>query len=393
MGSNGSILTLNAGSSSIKFALFDAARDLHESLHGEIENLSSVPHFHAVDDQGTVLIERRWAREDNASYTHVLDELLTFVDGHLGQERLRAVGHRIVHGGAAFSGPARLDPPTLAAIDKLSPLDPLHLPLNLAPVRAIAEARPHLPQIGCFDTAFHRTMPPVARRYGLPRAIAEQGVEVYGFHGLSYEYIAERLKTEAPHLARGRVIIAHLGSGASLCAIKAGQSIATTMGFSALDGLVMATRPGVIDPGVLLYLLRQGHDADGIEDMLYRQSGLLGVSGISGDVRTLLASDAAAAREALDLFVYRLAWEAGALVSALGGLDGLVFTAGIGEHSAEIRAAVALRLAWLGLRLDAKANGAHAGVISRGDSAVDLRVIPTNEELMIARHTRDLLAL
>jgi acetate kinase len=388
MSRTGSILILNAGSSSIKFALFDAARDLHEAVRGEIENLSSVPHFHAVDDHGRVLIERRWKPEDNASYSHVLEDLLAFAEDHLGKGGLTAVGHRIVHGGAEFTGPVRLAPETIDAIEALTPLDPLHLPLNVAPIRAIAGARPRLPQVACFDTAFHHNMPPVARRYAIPREISEKAVQAYGFHGLSYEYIAGRLKETAPHLARGRMIIAHLGAGASLCALQNGHSIATTMGFSPLDGLVMATRCGVIDPGVLLYLGRQGYDFDQIEDMLYRKSGLLGVSGISGDVRTLLASDAPAAAEALDLFVYRLAWEVGALTSALGGLDGLIFTAGIGEHSAEIRGRLAARLSWLGVRLDAKANEAHADVISLADSAVELRIVPTNEELMIARHVQ-----
>lgn len=391
MSHQGSILTLNAGSSSIKFAIFDTARDLRETVRGEIENLSSVPHFHAVDDTGRVLIERRWAPEDNASYPHVLEELIAFAEDHLGESGLVAVGHRIVHGGAAYSGPVRLTPETVDAIDRLTPLDPLHLPLNLAPIRAIVDARPNLPQIACFDTAFHHTVPEVARNYAIPRDIAAKGVRAYGFHGLSYEYIAGRLREEAPGLARGRVIVAHLGAGASLCALSDGRSLANTMGFSAIDGLMMATRSGIIDPGVLLYLGRQGMSFAQIEDMLYRKSGLLGVSGISGDVRTLQESDAPEARQALDLFVYRVAWEMGALIGTLGGLDGLVFTAGIGEHSASLRAEICARLSWLGLRLDAAANDAHAAVISLPDSAVSVRVIPTNEELMIARHVLGLL--
>ena len=391
MSRTGSILTLNAGSSSVKFALFDTARDLHQSVRGEIENLSSVPHFHAVDDQGRVLIERRWKKADNASYPHVIEELLAFAESHLGDGGLAAVGHRIVHGGADYSGPVKLTPKVIDALETLTPLDPSHLPLNIAPIRAVAAARPKLPQIACFDTAFHHTMPKVAHTYAIPRALTEQGVRAYGFHGLSYEYIAGQLKDLAPDLAGGRVIVAHLGAGASLCALLHGRSIATTMGFSTLDGLMMATRCGIIDPGALLYLGRQGQSFDQIEEMLYRKSGLLGVSGISGDVRELLASDKPAAREALDLFAYRLAWEIGALTSALGGLDGLVFTAGIGEHSAEIRADVCTRLGWLGLRLDPWANKAHAGIISQSDSAVAVRVIPTNEEAMIAHHTRALL--
>lgn len=393
MSRTGSILTLNAGSSSVKFALFDTARDLHQSVRGEIENLSSVPHFHAADDQGRVLIERRWKKADNASYSHVIEELLAFAESHLGDGGLVAVGHRIVHGGTDYSGPVKLTPKVIDALDKLTPLDPLHLPLNIAPIRAVAGARPKLPQIACFDTAFHHTMPKVAHTYAIPRALTEQGVRAYGFHGLSYEYIAGQLKDLAPDLAAGRVIVSHLGAGASLCALLHGRSVATTMGFSTLDGLMMATRCGIIDPGALLYLGRQGQSFDQIEEMLYRKSGLLGVSGISGDVRELLASDKPAAREALDLFAYRLAWEIGALTSALGGLDGLVFTAGIGEHSAEIRADVCTRLGWLGLRLDPWANKAHAGIISQGDSAVAVRVIPTNEEAMIAHHTQALLGV
>lgn len=387
----GSILTLNAGSSSVKFALFDTARDLRETVRGEIENLSDVPHFHAVDEHGAVLIERRWKPADNASYPHVLADLIGFVEDHLGEAGLRAVGHRIVHGGADYRGPVRLTPETVNALDALTPLDPLHLPLNLAPIRAIAEARPALPQIACFDTAFHHSLPEVARAYALPREITETGVRAYGFHGLSYEYIAHRLRDLAPGLAGGRVIVAHLGAGASLCALSEGRSLATTMGFSAIDGLMMATRSGILDPGVLLYLGRQGMSFDQIEEMLYRKSGLLGVSGISGDVRTLQESEEPAAREALNLFVYRVAWEAGALVSALGGLDGLVFTAGIGEHGAAMRAEICARFSWLGLRLDAAANEAHAAVISLPDSAVAVRIIPTNEELMIARHVLALL--
>jgi acetate kinase len=388
MSITGSILTLNAGSSSVKFALFDVESDLTETVRGEIENLAGAPHFHAHDERGAVLAEKRWPAGATPAFPEVLGELLAFADDHLGARGLAAVGHRVVHGGPDHVGPAIVTPALVTELEVLTPLDPLHMPLNLAPMHAVMAARPSLPQVACFDTAFHHTIPAVARRYAIPRAIAEKGVRAYGFHGLSYEYIAGRLRHEAPALARGRVIVAHLGAGASLCALSEGCSIATTTGFSALDGLMMATRCGIIDPGVLLYLGREGHSFDDIEDMLYRRSGLLGVSGISGDLRVLLASREPAAREALDLFVYRIAWEAGALVSALGGLDGLVFTAGIGEHAARIRAEICARLSWLGLRLDAQANLADAACISLRDSAIDVRVIPTNEELMIARHTR-----
>jgi acetate kinase len=255
-------------------------------------------------------------------------------------------------------------------------------------MRAVAAARPRLPQVACFDTAFHHTMPAVATRFALPRAVTEAGVRRYGFHGLSYEYIASRLAVLAPALAAGRVIVAHLGSGASLCAMRNGISVESTMGFSALDGLAMATRCGQLDPGAILYLLRQGLGFADLEDMLYRRSGLLGMSGISGDVRVLLASTDPHAREAIDVFTYRIALEAGALVSALGGLDGLVFTAGIGEHAPVIRSTVCDRLGWLGLRLDSAANAAGAATVSTPGSAIDVRVIPTNEEAMIARHAR-----
>jgi acetate kinase len=293
-----------------------------------------------------------------------------------------------VHGGADHIAPEMITPALVALLETLTPLDPLHMPDNLAPMRAVMAARPQLEQVACFDTAFHHTMSSVAARFALPRALETKGVRRYGFHGLSYEYISSCLKTQSPALAHGRVIAAHLGSGASLCALNDGSSIATTTGFSALDGLVMATRCGSLDPGVILYLGRQGYSFADIEDLLYRRSGLLGVSGISGDVRVLLASDDPHARDAIELFTYRIALEAGTMISALGGLDGLVFTAGIGEHAPAIRAAVCARLSWLGLRIDDTANAASAGRISTPDSKVDVRVIATDEELMIARHTR-----
>ncbi|MBW4025549.1 MAG: acetate/propionate family kinase [Proteobacteria bacterium] len=393
MSKRGSILTLNAGSSSVKFAIFDTEPRRREMVRGEIENLASAPHFHARSPSGAVLAERRWPDGSTPPFPVVLEELLTFAEAHLGEAGLAAVGHRIVHGGPKHVGPALVTPALLADLEALTSLDPLHMPLNLAPIRALVAARPSLPQVACFDTAFHHTLPAVAQRFALPQAISGAGVRRYGFHGLSFEYIANCLNRQAPALARGRVIVAHLGAGASLCALMNGRSIATTTGFSALDGLMMATRCGLIDPGVLLHLLRQGHSVDDLEDMLYRRSGLLGVSGISGDVRVLLASSVPAAREALDLFSYRIAWEAGALTSALGGLDGLVFTAGIGEHAPRIRAEVCARLSWLGLRLDAQANLANSPCISLPDSAIDVRVIATDEEAMIAHHTEIVTAL
>jgi acetate kinase len=381
---SGSILSLNTGSSSVKFALFDTADHLTATVRGEIENLGSTPHMTARDMAGKVLAEKHLPQ----GFDLALHAVLEFADHHLGRGGLIAVGHRVVHGGEDHVVPEFITPALLAALGALTPLDPLHMPVNLAAMRAVAAARPALRQVACYDTAFHHTMPAVAQRLALPRSIAAQGMRRYGFHGLSYEYIAGRLAHLSPALAHGRVIVAHLGSGASLCAVKDGKSIDTTMGFSALDGLVMATRCGLLDPGVILNLGRQGHSFADIEDMLYHHSGLLGVSGISGDVRVLLASDNPHAREAIELFSYRIATEAGALTSALGGLDGLIFTAGIGENAPAIRSAVCERLAWLGLRLDDAANAANADCISTPGSAIDVRVIPTDEEAMIAHHAQ-----
>ena len=384
----GSILTLNSGSSSLKFALFDAGADAPATARGEIADLDAAPSLLARDAAGTVLADRRWPAALPDPFATVLEALLAFAGSHLDRGGLAAVGHRIVHGGPRHAAPALVTPHLLGDLEGLFPLDPLHMPHNVAPIHAVATARPGLPQVACFDTAFHRTLPREARSFGLPRALEAEGVRRYGFHGLSYESIAGALAKEAPALARGRVVVAHLGSGASLCALKAGRSVATTMGFSTLDGLVMATRCGSLDPGVVLYLGRQGRSFAEIEDMLYHASGLLGVSGLSGDIRALLASPDPRAAEAIDLFAYRIAVETGALVSALGGLDGFVFTAGIGEHAPAIRAAVCARLGWLGLRLDEGANTVNAGRISTPDSAVEVRVIPTDEEAVIARHTR-----
>jgi len=384
MSAGRAILALNAGSSSLKFALFKAGLSLDMTAKGEIENLDAAPHFVAYDATGAKLAETHGATSDFAA---TLGNLLKFVDAHLGDARLGAVGHRVVHGGVAHVAPEMVTPSLLAALDALVSLDPLHLPHNIAPMRALASARPKLAQVACFDTAFHHTMPREASHFALPRALTEAGVRRYGFHGLSYEFIVEQLKTSAPALAKGRVIVAHLGAGASLCAIRNGASVATTMSFSPLDGLVMATRCGALDPAVVLYLARAGKSVAEIEDLLYRQSGLLGVSGISGDMRVLIASKDPRAREALDLFTYRAAVEIGGLAAALGGLDGLVFTAGIGERAPTIRAEICARAAWLGLRLDASANDGNAPRIGAPDSQIDVRVIATDEEQMIARHT------
>ena len=345
----GSILILNSGSSSLKFAVFDVDSSDEDGMRvtarGEIVGLDKEPHLLAHGDAGAVLTDQHWPAGLRHAFATVLDALLVFADSHLGRGGLKAVGHRIVHGGTEHIAPAQVTVALLADLEALTALDPLHMPHNIAPIHALAAARPTLPQVACFDTAFHHTIPSVARCFGLPRALEAAGIRRYGFHGLSYEYIAGRLKKDSPALAEGRVIVAHLGSGASLCALQNGRSIATTMGFSTLDGLVMATRCGSLDPGVILYLGRQGRSFADIEDMLYHRSGLLGLSGLSSDIRELLTSEDPHAREAIELFTYRIATETGALVSALGGLDGLVFTAGIGEHAPAIRAAVCARLA------------------------------------------------
>ncbi len=384
------ILTLNAGSSSLKFALFRVGRPdtLVLALRGEIEAIAGHSNFQAWDADGKELADEPWPNAAGGSQS-LLEKVIDWTEAHLGTERLIAVGHRVVHGGPDHAEPERVTPELLAALDKITPLAPLHQPQNLAPIRAIAAARPDLPQVACFDTAFHRTMPAVASRFALPREYEAARIRRYGFHGLSYEYIAGRLRDVAPALAKGRVIVAHLGNGASLCALHEGRSLDTTMGFSALDGLMMGTRPGTLDPGVILYLLRErGMTASTVEDLLYHHSGLLGVSGgISSDMRTLLASTDSRAAQAVELFAYRIAREAGGLASSLGGLDGIVFTAGIGEHALPVRAAVCARLEWLGAVLDPAANERSDAVISAPQSRIEVRVIPTDEERMIARHT------
>jgi len=387
----GSLLILNAGSSSLKFAIFETVPALAATARGEVENLDTAPHLWAHDAAGASLAERHWPAGCHPGFTAVLEAILAFTDTHLGAGGLAAAGHRIVHGGDGHTAPELVTPGLLTALTALIPLDPLHMPDNLAPIHAIGAARPALPQILCFDTAFHQTMPALAANFAIPLALTASGVRRYGFHGLSFEYIAARLADNAPALARGRVIAAHLGAGASLCALRDGKSIATTMGFSVLDGLVMATRCGSLDPGVIFYLARQGQSLDDIEDMLYHRSGLLGVSGISGDTRVLLASDEPAARDAIELFAYRIACLAGGLATALQGLDGLVFTAGIGENAPAIRAAICARLAWLGVRLDLGTNAAGAECISAPDSSVDVRVLATDEAFMIARHVQTVL--
>ncbi len=388
------VLTLNAGSSSIKFSLFEVggpASGVSKLVsRGEVEGIGSEPHFVVRDLAGAILAEQRWP-DPKQAFASLLEAVISWAEGHLGANKLIAVGHRVVHGGADHYRPERVTAALLDALDRLTPLAPLHEPHNLAPIRAIAAARPNLPQVACFDTAFHHTMPKVATRFALPQEYERAGVRRYGFHGLSYEYIAGRLREIAPKLAKGRVIAAHLGNGASLCAMLAGQSVDTTMGFTALDGLVMGTRSGNLDPGVILYLEQERDlSAKQVETLLYEQSGLLGVSGgLASDMRTLLASDDPHAKEAIELFVYRIAREISALTSSLEGLDGLVFTAGIGEHAPEIRERVCARLGWLAIALDAEANRRNAALISTPDSGVAVHVIPTDEEAMIVHHTLD----
>jgi acetate kinase len=385
------ILVLNAGSSSIKFSLFaDHAAEPELKLRGQIEGLYTKPSFIARDAAGAVLGEHEWESGTGFGHTGALTHLVEFLRGYRKQYRLTAVGHRVVHGGMEFSAPVRIDAQTIARLEQYIPLAPLHQPHNLSPIRFIAGESRDLPQVACFDTAFHHQQPEVAQSFALPEAITGRGVRRYGFHGLSYEYIASVLpglegRTE-------RVIVAHLGNGASMCAIKAGRSVASTMGFTALDGLPMGTRCGALDPGVMLYLMDElGMDARAIEKLLYQQSGLLGVSGISSDMRTLLASSEPRVRLAVDLFIYRIGRELGSLAAALGGLDALVFTGGIGEHAATIRQRVCQDAGWLGVALDVPANDAGKSRISTDSSRVSAWVIPTNEELMIARHTRRLI--
>ena len=387
------ILVVNAGSSSIKFSVFlerGAALDLF--LGGQLEGLYTAPRFKAKDAAGAVVGERQWADGEPLGHDGGLTHLAGFLREHLGEHRLAAVGHRVVHGGLAYAAPVRLTAEIVGQLEQFIPLAPLHQPHNLKPIRLMLENQPQLPQVACFDTAFHRNQPEVAQAFALPPAITDRGVRRYGFHGLSYEYIASVLPEVDPRAAAGRSIVLHLGNGASLCAIDAGRSVASTMGFTAVDGLPMGTRSGNLDPGVVLYLMDElKMDARAIEKLLYQQSGLLGVSGVSSDMRTLLASDEPRAGFAVELFVYRIGRELGSLAAALGGLDALVFTAGIGEHSAEIRERVCRAAAWLGVELDPAANAAGGPRLSTADSRGAAWVIPTNEELMIARHTRRLL--
>jgi acetate kinase len=380
---------VNAGSSSLKFAFYDGENRV---LSGQMDGLGVRPSFKATDAAGATLAPVE-LEPPPTTPAEALSVVIGWAKPRLGGRRLEALGHRVVHGGAHYAQPQRVTPELLAELESLVPLAPLHEPHNLAPIRAALALRPDLPQVACFDTAFHRTMPEVAQTFALPRELTDSGIRRYGFHGLSYEYIASVLPDAAPEIAGGRVIVAHLGNGASLCALRAGRSIATTMGFTALDGLAMGTRCGDLDPGIILHLIQQkGMSAEAVEELLYKKSGVLGVSGVSSDFRDLLASRDSRARLAIELFCYRVAGHIAALASALGGLDGIVFTAGVGENAAAIRADIGERCRWMGLTLDDAANRHHGPRISTGDSRIAAYVIPTDENLMIARHARALLA-
>ena len=387
------VVVLNAGSSSIKFAAYAVGPERPALFRGQIERIGVAPRMHISNAEGQRVAEAAWSANelDHREGTKVILETLRDL---LKGGTVVAIGHRIAHGGLDYAAPVRVDGDVLSALFKLAPLAPLHQPHNLAPIETIAAAAPQMPQVACFDTAFHRTQPALAQMFALPRKYTEEGVRRYGFHGLSYEYVSGRFRELAPEVASKRVIIAHLGNGASLCALRNGRSIAATMGFTALDGLMMGTRSGSIDPGVLLYLMdAHGLNARAVEDLLYRRSGLLGVSGISSDMRQLRASADEAAREAIALFNYRAVREIGSLAAALGGLDALVFTGGIGEHDAETRAAIVEQCGWLGALLDDDRNEAGDGRISDKASSVDVWVVPTDEERMMARHTLRVLAL
>jgi acetate kinase len=385
------IAVINAGSSSVKFALYAATGEADLLFRGQVEGLGVAPHLRITDAPGNAVADQTWPAEgfDHVAATHAI---LRTGRQLIGDARVIGIGHRVVHGGAAYSTPVRLNDHVLAALSELIPLAPLHQPHNLAPIRAITEAAPQIPQVVCFDTAFHRSQDHLAQSFALPRWLTDEGVRRYGFHGLSYQYLLARLAMLDPGMATARVIMAHLGNGASLCASHQGRSVASTMGFTAVDGLMMGTRCGALDPGVIVYLMQRHHmDAAAIEDLIYRKSGLLGVSGISSDMRALRTSSDPAAREAITLFVYRIVREVGSLVATLGGLDAIVFAGGIGENDARTREEVIAGCSWMGAVLDPERNARGAGVISAEASRVAVWVIPTDEEQLIARQTLGLL--
>jgi acetate kinase len=387
------LLIVNAGSSSLKFQVFAADRreELRRLVKGQIDGIGTRPRLRAEGVNRSTLIDQSYSASEVADLPAAIRTAAAWLRTSQSVD-LVAVGHRVVHGGPRYQKPVLVDGDVLAQLERYVPLAPLHQANNLAPIRLLRELHPTLPQVACFDTAFHRGHAALADHYAIPQRLYQEGIRRYGFHGLSYEYVAERLRQVAPDIAMGRVIIAHLGSGASMCALAGGRSIDSTMGFTALDGLPMGTRPGQLDPGVVLYLIREkGMSAGEVEDLLYRECGLKGLSGISNDVRELLTSSDRHAAFAIDYFVTRVGLHAGMLAAALGGIDAFVFTAGIGENSAVMRARIADRLAWLGAALDPIANDDRQLLISQPESRVALYAIPTDEELMIARHTLSLL--
>jgi acetate kinase len=385
------ILVVNAGSSSVKFQIFDVEGSAPRRLvKGQIEGIGTHPRLAAKADDGSSLIDEIYASDKVADVPAAIATVASWL--HETQNfDLVAVGHRVVHGGPKYDRPVIIDEGVVTSLEQYVSLAPLHQPNNLAPIRMLLKSRPELLQVACFDTAFHHGHSAVADHFAIPEHFYAEGVRRYGFHGLSYEYVAKRLREIAPTAAAGRVIVAHLGSGASMCALANGRSVESTMGFTALDGIPMGTRPGQIDPGVLLYLLTEkGMTPTAVQDLLYHDSGLKGLSGISNDMRDLEPRSDPRAKLAIKHFVYRIGLNAGMLAASLGGLDAFVFTAGIGENSAAIRARVAEKLAWLGVVLDPAANAEGKSVISRPESRVLLLVLPTDEELMIAQHTLDL---
>lgn len=388
------ILVANAGSSSVKFQVFGIGQDgsLKRQIKGQMDGVGSRPRLRATGADGAVLIDRSYENEAVRDVAAAITTAGAWLRGELKIDPI-AIGHRVVHGGPDYDRPVRVDQNVLAQLEKYISLAPLHQPYNLAPIRSILSRFPDRPQVACFDTAFHRGHGDLADRYAIPEYLYAEGVRRYGFHGLSYEYIASILPDVAPGIASKRVIVAHLGSGASMCALDNGRSIESSMGFTALDGLPMGTRPGQIDPGVVLYLISEkGMAPADIQNFLYRECGLKGLSGVSNDMRELLTSDNPRAALAVDYFVYRASLFAGMLAAALQGVDALVFTAGVGENSAPVRAAIAAKLGWLGVSIDADANEKHARLVSRPESRVAVYVLPTDEELMIARHTWSLLS-
>jgi acetate kinase len=387
------ILVINAGSSSIKFQLFaiKPGDQLDRRLKGQIEGIGTRPRLQATDANGECAVDHSWTTDEVGELHQALDKLVAFLREYVGRLPV-AIGHRVVHGGPEFVEPTLVNSWVLDQLQRFVPLAPLHQPNNLAPIRIVLDRQPHLLQVACFDTAFHRHHSEVADRYAIPDRFYREGVRRYGFHGLSYEYIAARLGEVAPEIADGRAVVAHLGSGASMCALQAGKSIESSMGFTALDGLPMGTRPGQIDAGVVLYLMNEkGMSAKDVEHFLYHDCGLKGLSGISNDVRDLLASVDPRAGMALDYFAYRIALFGGMLATALGGIDGLVFTAGIGENAPAVRQAVADRMSCFGIKLSETANAKNELCISSEGSRVACYVVPTDEELMIAKHTLQVL--